>query len=85
MALREVSVFGKDDTCCGLKPPSQPDVRVRRDFVKGGGSTPHLLSFSIGQYDSEAGLEGYLDEFAKQLETCTSETLDGEDVKHGAM
>ena len=75
---------GKDETYCGFKPP-QPDVKVRRDFIRGGGFSAQFLTFSIGQYDSGDGAEGYLDAFAEQLETCTSETLDGEEMKYAVM
>jgi hypothetical protein len=74
-----------DDTYCGYKPPAQPDVKVRHDYLKGGGLSASLLSFSIGQYDSEDGPQGYLDDFAKQLDKCTSENLDGETVKYALM
>lgn len=76
---------GKNDTYCGYEPPSQPDVKVRHDYVKGGGLSSELISVSIGQYESEAGPEGYLRDFTKQLETCKFETIDGEKVKYAVM
>jgi hypothetical protein len=74
-----------NDSYCGYKAPKQPDIKVRHDYLKGGGLSSSLLSFSIGQYDSADGPQGYLDEFAKQLEKCTSETIDGEKVSYAQM
>jgi len=73
------------DSYCGYEAPEQPDIKVRHDYLKGGGFSSSLLSFSIGQYDSEAGPEGYLEDFTKQLEKCASEELDGETVKYALM
>ncbi|SDD75368.1 hypothetical protein [Nocardioides lianchengensis] len=74
-----------NDSYCAFEASKQPDVKVRHDYLKGGGLSSSLLSFSIGQYDSEKGPQAYLDEFAKQLETCTSEESDGETVKYAVM
>lgn len=76
---------GSNDSYCGYKPPSQPTEKVRSDYVKGGGFSSQLISFSIGQYKSQDGPKGYLRDFAKQLRKCPSETLDGEFVKYAVM
>lgn len=74
-----------NDSYCGYEPPSQPGIKIRHDYMKGGGLSGQLISISVGQYDSQDGPEGYLRSFAKQLEKCSSQTIDGEKVTYALM
>lgn len=75
----------EDKTFCNYKQPHQAQVKVSRDFTKGGGVNATVTSIGIRQYSSAQAAAESFDKLEQTLATCHGEMYQGSQMKYSAM
>lgn len=76
---------GDGKTFCDYKPPFNEQIKVRRDFTKGGGISSELLSVGMRQFASPTEAKAAFDAMTQALSTCTGETYKGTNLTYAPM
>ena len=76
---------GANKTFCDYTPPFEEQIRVRRDFTKGGGLSAELLSVGLRQYASTEEAKASFDALTDALASCPSESYEGMEMTYAAM
>lgn len=79
------SKSGENKFFCDYKPPFNEEMRVRRDFTKGGGLSSQILSFTLRQYADADKARAAFDALTETLDTCRSETYQGSELVYAPM
>lgn len=69
-----------DKTFCDYTEPSQPQVDVSEDFLRGSGFAGEFASARIRQYASVDEARAAYEALADTLQTCTDDEIDGSPV-----
>ena len=77
--------LGENKTFCDYTPPFVEQIKVRRDFTKGGGLSAEILSLGLRQYASAEEAKAAFDAMTTALASCPGETYDGSAITYTPM
>lgn len=72
-------------TFCDYTPPFLEQVKVRRDFTKGGGLSAELVSLGVRQYATPEEAKASFDAMTTALASCPGETYQGSKMTYTPM
>ena len=76
---------GASKTFCDYPPPFIEQVKVSRDFTKGGGLSAEVVSLGLRQYASPEEARAAFDAMATALASCPGETYSGREFTYTPM
>lgn len=76
---------GARKTFCDYTPPFIEQVKVSRDFTKGGGLSAEVVSLGLRQYASPEEARAAFDAMATALASCPGESYGGSEFTYSPM
>ena len=76
---------GARKTFCDYTPPFIEQIKVGRDFTKGGGLSAEVVSLGLRQYASPAEAEAAFDAMRTALASCPGESYEGSEITYTPM